>query len=223
MLTMIRDGHRQVGIYQQKVSQIGSRHYSRVARESIDPSSFLFSIAFHRRRGRFSLTSQRIDTTFRSPVGFIASTWNVQFLQKELYSHENKRFKFQRINDKFSSILFHFDRLRDRSFSNPRNVGHLGSYLGRIYSIPKHSLSLEVNHCLLRSRASRRSLQFPDETTLSMIDGTDYKGSRCVRRPDVGLTIRPYNLIAAINHTRREITRGEACPWRKIWSREMKR
>lgn len=64
MLTMIRDGHRQVGIYQQKVSQIGSRHYSRVARESIDPSSFLFSIAFHRRRGRFSLTSQRIDTTF---------------------------------------------------------------------------------------------------------------------------------------------------------------
>lgn len=106
-----------------------------------------------------------------------------------------------------------------RSFSNPRNVGHLGSYLGRIYSIPKHSLSLEVNHCLLRSRASRRSLQFPDETTLSMIDGADYKGSRCVRRPDVGLTIRPYNLIAAINHTRREITRGEACPWRKILSR----
>lgn len=117
MLTMIRDGHRQVGIYQQKVSQIGSRHYSRVARESIDPSSFLFSIAFHRRRGRFSLTSQRIDTTFRSPVGFIASTWNVQFLQKELYSHENKRFKFQRINDKFSSILFHFDRLRDSQVS----------------------------------------------------------------------------------------------------------
>lgn len=116
MLTMIRDGHRQVGIYQQKVSQIGSRHYSRVARESIDPSSFLFSIAFHRRRGRFSLISQRIDTTFRSPVGFIASTWNVQFLQKELYSHENKRFKFQRINDKFSSILFHFDRLRDSKF-----------------------------------------------------------------------------------------------------------
>ena len=159
MLTMIRDGHRQVGIYQQKVSQIGSRHYSRVARESIDPSSFLFSIAFHRRRGRFSLTSQRIDTTFRSPVGFIASTWNVQFLQKELYSHENKRFKFQRINDKFSSILFHFDRLRDSKF--------------------------------LKS----------------------------VRRPDVGLTIRPYNLIAANNHTRREITRGEACPWRKILSR----
>lgn len=27
MLTMIRDGHRQVGIYQQKVSQIGRRHY----------------------------------------------------------------------------------------------------------------------------------------------------------------------------------------------------
>lgn len=122
MLTMIRDGHRQVGIYQQKVSQIGSRHYSRVARESIDPFSFLFSIAFHRRRGRFSLTSQRIDTTFRSPVGFIASTWNVQFLQKELYSHENKRFKFQRINDKFSSILFHFDRFRDSQVSQSDQI-----------------------------------------------------------------------------------------------------
>lgn len=54
MLTMIRDGHRQVGIYQQKeVSQIGRRHY-RESHENRSILPFLFSIAFHRRRGRLS-------------------------------------------------------------------------------------------------------------------------------------------------------------------------
>lgn len=82
MLTMIRDGHRQVGIYQQKeVSQIGRRHY-RESHENRSILPFLFSIAFHRRRGRRHHSSQRIENTFRSPVGFITSTSNVQLLQK---------------------------------------------------------------------------------------------------------------------------------------------
>lgn len=115
---------------------------------------------------------------------------------------------------------FSFRRTTDSKFlkvikSPKRRPSRLISRSNLFYSIAK-PFFLEINHCLPYSRASWRS--FPDETTLSMTDYTDYKGSR-VRRPDVGLTIRPDNLIAANNITRREITRRVAS-LEKILSRD---